>query len=62
MLKQLTQLPAEGYWMLISVGLFMGLLGLMALLDDLLLSLRRLREEKSAMGGYIRREGGMRNA
>lgn len=62
MFRLLSQLPAEAYWLLISVVLFMGLLGLMALADDLLLFVRRLKEEKHSMARYNRREGGMRNA
>ena len=46
MREMIESLPAEALWMLISVGLFMALLGIMSLADDLLLWGARRREEK----------------
>ena len=46
MREMIESLPAEALWMLISVGLFMALLGIMSLADDLLLWAARRREEK----------------
>lgn len=54
MFKILSQLPAEAYGMLIFVALFMALLGLMVVADDLLLWAARRREEKFLKARWAR--------
>ena len=60
--QYLAQMSGEAYGMLIFVALFMALLGLMAVADDLLLWAARRREEKFLKARWARGKGGVRNA